>query len=294
MKLHRTLSSDLANQDSPCKSIPLGYDEGFLSYMPSSARVDPQRLKRVLEIQHQIQEGMALSPAEPVSLTLTSSGASSSVSPCPSVKEPSKDVEQDDTITSSTSLDAATSVVALRHRTASSDTAVSPVPSPENSSEPDLTGAEDLGMHSESSLLMVPKESHARPRSLFMPPPNIPEYKPTPLYEPSPKRYKVGEDSRHSSSIPVERGSPASGSSTSSGLSFRTPPLKVPSIGLTHVRSPRDLPLPISPADSSTDKVKSYPPASSNITTANDMKNFLNASLEKKPSTRPPPPLSRR
>lgn len=285
LRLHRSLSTDLATQDSPGKTIPLGFDEGFLSSMPSSARIDAKRLKSAFIIQHQIQEGMALSPAETSLCELPSSGAALLVSPTStSTKEQRDDVEQDDTITSSTSLDP-TSQSVSRLRSASTDATFSPIPSPENTSEPDETGV-DQGLQVESSLLMVPKEAHYRTtKPLYTPPPNIPEYKPTPLHEPPGKRYKLDEGSRHSTSIPsLERGASSSRSSSSgASMSYRSSTLNIPSVGLTHVRSPRDLPLPISPADSSTDKVKSPPPISSNINTANDMKNFLNAGLEKKP-----------
>ncbi|KAL8603718.1 hypothetical protein ACOMHN_024334 [Nucella lapillus] len=285
LRLHRSLSTDLATQDSPGKTIPLGFDEGFLSAMPPSARIDAKRLKSAFIIQHQIQEGMALSPAETSPLCeLPSAGAALLVSPSSTgARELRDDVEQDDTITSSTSLDPASQPVS-RLRSASTEATFSPIPSPENTSEPDDTGG-DLGSPVESSLLMVPKETHYRTKPVYTPPPNIPEYKPTPLHEPPAKRYKVDEASRHSSSMPsVDRGACSSRSSSSAAsMSYRGPTLNVPSVGLTHVRSPRDLPLPISPADSSTDKMKSPSPVSSNINTASDMKNFLNSVLEKKP-----------
>ncbi|XP_076447262.1 uncharacterized protein LOC143284476 isoform X1 [Babylonia areolata] len=291
LRLHRSLSTDLATHEGPDKTIPLGFDEGFLSAMPLSARVNPQRLKNAFAIQHQIQEGMALSSAEP--LLLPSAAAPMLMSHTLSSKELRDDVEQDDTITSSTSLDPSSQPLS-RVRSASTDATFSPLPSPENTSEPDEMSV-DLGVQSESSVVMVPKETRPRAKSLYIPPPNIPEYKPTPIHEPIAKRYKVDEGSRHSSNIPsFERGSSSLRSSSSSAsLPYRSSSLNIPSVGLTHVRSPRDLPLPISPADSSTDKVKSPSPTSSNITTANDMKNFLNASLERKPSSRPSFSLSR-
>lgn len=294
IRLHRNLSTDLASLGSPSKSIPLGYDEGFLSAMPLSARIDPLRLKSAFEIQYQIQD--ALSPESPLPCDLAGSGLPVPMSPSLFGRDHNADVEQDDTITSSTSHDPS-NLPASRRRTASSDAPFSPVPSPEKPSEPEVVEAEDLRTPSVSaSLLAVPKESHLRSRSLYLPPPNIPEYKPTPLHEPSAKRSRLEDGSRHSSSVPSsDRGARVRGSSSSaSSVLYRTSTPKVPSVGLTHVRSPRDLPLPISPADSSTDKVKSPVSASSNIATANDMKNFLNASLERKPPVKPPSSLSRR
>lgn len=293
IRLHRNLSTDLASLGSPSKSIPLGYDEGFLSAMPLSARIDPLRLKSAFEIQYQIQD--ALSPENPLPCDLAGSGLPVPMSPSLFGKDPNADVEQDDTITSSTSQDPA-NLPASRHRTASSDAAFSPVPSPEKPSEPEVVEEEDLRTPSVSaSLLMVPKESHSRSRALYLPPPNIPEYKPTPLSEPPAKRSKVEDGGRHSSGVPSsDRSATIRGSSSSASVLYRTSTPKVPSIGLTHVRSPRDLPLPISPADSSTDKVKSPASPSSNIATANDMKNFLNASLERKPPVKQASSLSRR
>ena len=295
IRLHRSLSTDLAGLGNPSKALPLGYDEGFLSVVPHSARIDPLRLKNAFEIQHQIQD--ALSSEDPLPFDLSSSGLPVPMSPSLFGREHNADAEQDDTITSSTSQDSAV-LPSSRRRTVSTDAAFSPIPSPEKPPEPEPVEAEDLRTAgAPASLLAVPKESPLRVRSLYQPPPNIPDYKPTPLYEPSSaKRCKLEEGSRHSSGTPPsERGPPAAhGSSSSAGLFYRTSTPKVPSIGTTHVRSPRDLPLPVAPADSSTDKVKSPMSSSSNITTANDMKNFLNASLERKPSGKPASSLSRR
>ncbi|XP_070191926.1 uncharacterized protein [Littorina saxatilis] len=298
MRLHRSLSMDWTSSKSPSKSIPLGYDEGFLTNMPVSAHVDPLRLKTAFEIQHQIQD--ALSPGDPLQCDLPGSGIPVLNSPSPFFRR-QDDVEQDDTITSSTSHDPSTIPSALRHRSFSTEASFSPVPSPDKTPSEPEPEVEDLRSPSAppSPFLAVPKESHARVRSLYLPPPNIPEYKPTPLYEPSPKRSRLEEGSRQSSTsssvLSSERGAAPAARNTSSvsGL-YRTSTPKVQSVGVTHVRSPRDLPLPlpVSPADSSTDRVKS-PPASENISTANDMKNFLNASLERKPPSKPPATLSR-
>jgi hypothetical protein len=278
LRLHRSLSTDLGGLDSPGKSIPLGYDEGFMSAVPPTAKISFSRLQKAFEIQNQIQD-------------VVSPGLESMQHPTPSAlfyrERWSADVEQDDTITSSTSHEPLSPSTASRQRTASMETTFSPAPSPEKPSEPEDFDSEFVGPPS-ATFLSVPRESQTRGRSLYLPPPNIPEYKPTPLstlYESPFKRSRLEENGgKRTYGIPERRGSSSSGAS-SSGV-YRTSP-KAPDF--THVRSPADLPLPVSPADSSTDKVKSTP-AASNINTADDMKNFLNAGLERKPVKAPSTP----
>lgn len=127
-KLHRSLSVDLANQERPISPdfLPSSYDEGFLGSPPASARIDSIRLQSAFLIQRQIQEEIYASAAQPYKTTdALSSGVTSSTSPCSLPKNQQRDVEQDDTITSSTSLDP--NFVTSRHRSGSSDH--SPFPS---------------------------------------------------------------------------------------------------------------------------------------------------------------------
>ncbi|XP_025106631.1 uncharacterized protein LOC112571666 isoform X2 [Pomacea canaliculata] len=293
-KLHRSLSTDLSAREQPLSpSFMLsGYDEGFLTSIPPAACVDYNRLKEAFATQRQIQDGI-IGNSSPASSRLEHPKCFGmlSASPLSISRDSHRDLEQDDTITSSTSHDQQ-GMAPPKTRTFSTTAPASPAPSPEKSVDSDTIDMVSRGPSLLTSTLYT-KESFAKAKSIYALPPDIPEYKPTPvapLYEPSPKRPKLEESPFPS---PLQDRIPSRRLSASSDklLTLKSPSYHPASFSFS--RSVRDLPLPVSPADSSTDKLRPTGSSSADIDTADDMKNFLNSVLERKPSIRPPLPPKR-